>query len=55
MAGALRELATLQVPDGHIELIKKRLESQTFNHRVAGFCAAVYLTSLLLEEDEAIT
>lgn len=49
-AQALRELKQLLVPDQHIELIRSRLEGPSFNHRVAGLCAAVYLTALLLSE-----
>jgi hypothetical protein len=52
---ALGELVQQAVPAGHIDLIRKRLESATFNHRVTGICAAVYLTALLLEEVEALS
>ena len=47
---ALRELKHQQIPDGHIELIRARLVSSSFAHRVAGLCAAVYLTALLLSD-----
>lgn len=50
---ALSELKKQRVPDSHVALIEQRLSSATFNHRVAGVCAAVYLTALLLEEAEA--
>lgn len=53
--GALRELKQQRIPDMHIEMIRQRLESATFNHRVTGICAAVYITALLLEEAEAIS
>jgi hypothetical protein len=52
---ALQELAAQKIPDSHIALIRSRLESATFNHRVTGICAAVFITALLLEEAEAIT
>lgn len=48
----LAELKTQLVPEQYIDLLKQRLEGPAFNHRVAGFCAAVYLTSVLLEEDQ---
>lgn len=51
---ALRELEQQRLPKNHIELIKQRLDSETFNHRVAGMCGAVYFTALLLEDAEAI-
>lgn len=47
---AMRELATLGVPSQYQLLLRSRLESASFNHRVAGLCAAVYLTALLLDE-----
>jgi len=47
---AMRELASMGVPAQHQALIRARLESASFNHRVAGLCAAVYLTALLLDE-----
>jgi hypothetical protein len=52
---AIRELTAQRIPGSHVALIRQRIESETFNHRVAGICAAVYLTALLLEEAEAIT
>jgi hypothetical protein len=52
---AMRELTAQRVPDSHVAFIRQRVESEAFNHRVAGMCAAVYLTALLLEEAEAIT
>jgi len=52
---ALAELKQLLVPDQYLMLIQQRLESETFNHRVAGLCAAVYFAGVLLEEAEAIT
>lgn len=52
---ALSELKELLVPDQYLMLIQQRIDSDTFNHRVAGVCAAVYLAGLLLEQREAIT
>lgn len=49
-ADAFKELKQLGLPEQHIELIQKRVDSESFAHRVAGVCAAVYLTALLLEE-----
>lgn len=51
--GAFAELKQQRVPDSHIDMIRKRVESLTFNHRVAGICAAVYMTALLLTQVEA--
>lgn len=50
---AMAELQALGVPGGHRALLTQRLESSTFNHRVAALCATVYLASILLEEAEA--
>jgi hypothetical protein len=47
---AMRELASLGVPVQYQALLRSRLESAAFNHRVAGLCGAVYLTALLLSE-----
>lgn len=47
---AMKELASIGVPSQYQMLIRSRLESASFNHRVAGLCAAVYLTALLLSE-----
>lgn len=52
---AMRELASQRIPESHLALIQQRLDSATFNHRVTGICAAVFMTALLLEEAEAIT
>ena len=52
---ALKELAEQKIPEQYRELMEKRLRSENFNHRVAGLCAAVYFTALLLEEAEAIS
>lgn len=52
---ALRELAAQRIPEHHIALIRQRLESPAFHHRVSGICSAVFMTALLLEEAEAIT
>lgn len=49
-AQALVELAQLHVPEQYIAFIKDRCGGVSFNHRVAGLCAAVYLTSILLSE-----
>lgn len=48
------ELMAQKVPVSHINLIKTRIDSSSFAHRVPGMCAAVYLTALLLEELEAL-
>lgn len=50
---ALKELQQLQVPIQHIALLRSRLESVSFNHRVPGLCAAVYLTAIILYQAEA--
>jgi len=50
---ALRELKQQGMPDQYLELILRRVTSETFNHRVAGVCAAVYFTGLLLSDAEA--
>jgi hypothetical protein len=49
---ALAELAMQGIPKQHCDLIRSRLESPSFNHRVPGMCAAVYLTSIILEQAE---
>lgn len=46
---AMQELAAQRVPAQYIELIANRLSGPAFNHRVAGFCASVYLASILLD------
>lgn len=51
---AMAELRQQQIPEQYVELIQQRVESDTLNHRIAGLCAAVYLTALILEEAEAI-
>lgn len=50
---ALKELKQQGVPNQHTDLIQSRVDSNVFAHRVAGICAAVYLTALLLEDAEA--
>ena len=50
---ALLELAQQKTPSQYLELLEVRLSSATFNHRVAGLCAAVYLSSNLLNEEVA--
>ena len=50
---AIKELNQQRVPEQYSTLIQQRIESAAFSHRVAGMCAAVYLTALLLEDDEA--
>jgi len=52
---ALAELAQQGIGESHIQLLRARINSATSMHRVAGVCAAVYLTALLLEQAEAIT
>jgi hypothetical protein len=49
-SAAMRELRTQGVPEQYVDLIRSRLESPAFNHRVAGLCAAVYLTSIILTD-----
>jgi len=50
---ALKELNEQQIPEQYVSLMQQRVESAAFAHRVAGMCAAVYMTALLLEEAEA--
>jgi hypothetical protein len=47
---AFDELFSLRVPLAYIDLLRVRLEGPSFTHRVAGLCATVYLTSILLSE-----
>jgi len=49
LKSALVELQQQKVPDQDVNLILSRLTSTVFNHRVAGLCAAVYLTALIQE------
>jgi hypothetical protein len=51
-ARALAELRGQGVPVQYADLLQLRLESAAFNHRVAGLCAAVYLTGIILAEDQ---
>lgn len=50
---AMVELIQQRVPEQYMTLISQRVESVSFATRVAGVCAAVYLTALLLEDAEA--
>ena len=47
---AMVELGKLGVPGQHRSLLLTRLESAAYPHRIAGVCAAVYLTSLILSD-----
>lgn len=49
---ALEELLQIKVPLQHVTLLRSRLESTSFNHRVPGLCAAVYLTAIILYQAE---
>lgn len=50
---AIKELNQQNIPEQYVTLMQQRVESAAFAHRVAGMCAAVYLTALILEDDEA--
>ena len=50
---AVKELNQQDIPEQYVTLMQQRIESPAFGHRVAGMCAAVYMTALLLEEAEA--
>lgn len=51
-AAAIREMVQLKVPEQVITLLTDRLTSPSFNHRVPGMCAAVYLAAILLYQAE---
>jgi len=50
---AIKELNQQRIPEQYVTLMQQRVESAAFSHRVAGMCAAVYMTALILEDDEA--
>ena len=52
---AYLELKHQNIPDTYLHFIQQRVEGSSFAQRVAGVCAAVYLTAILLEELEAIS
>lgn len=44
------ELGKLGVPAQYLDLLRQRVESSTYNHRVSGICGVVYLTAIILTE-----
>lgn len=45
-----QELQVLGVPAQYVQLLRQRVDSSTYNHRVSGMCGAIYLASIILTE-----